>query len=56
VKTDPRFLTVREAAKTLRLSENTVYRLTRAGVVESVKIGGSVRIPVRAINPKEETD
>jgi excisionase family DNA binding protein len=47
------FLTVKEAAATLRLSPNTVYRLTRAGVIESVKVGGSVRVPARALHPKE---
>jgi excisionase family DNA binding protein len=46
------FLTVKEAAATLRLSPNTVYRLTRSGVVESVKVGGSVRIPARALEPE----
>lgn len=45
------FLTVKEAAATLRLSPNTVYRLTRSGVIESVKVGGSVRVPARALNP-----
>lgn len=46
-----RFLTVREAAVTLRLSENTIYRLTRSGVLESVKVGGSIRIPSKALDP-----
>jgi excisionase family DNA binding protein len=44
-------LTVKEAAATLRLSPNTVYRLTRSGVLESLRIGGSVRIPRRALEP-----
>ena len=47
------FLTVKETAARLRLSENTVYRLTRSGVVESVKVGGSVRIPARALEHTE---
>jgi excisionase family DNA binding protein len=50
-----RFLTVKETAARLRLSENTVYRLTRSGVVESVKVGGSVRIPARALDPLNVT-
>jgi excisionase family DNA binding protein len=45
-------LTVKEAAATLRLSPNTVYRLTRSGVLESFRVGGSVRIPARALDPE----
>jgi excisionase family DNA binding protein len=54
VQTSPTqgFLTVKEAAVALRLSPNTVYRLTRSGIVESVKVGGSVRIPARALEPE----
>ncbi len=48
----PRYLTVREAAATLRLAQSTVYRLTRTGVIESVRLGGSVRIPARALEPE----
>jgi excisionase family DNA binding protein len=51
-KQEQRFLTVPEAAVALRLAPSTVYRLTRAGVVESVKVGGSVRIPARALEPE----
>jgi excisionase family DNA binding protein len=51
-----RFLTVKEAAATLRLSENTVYRLTRSGVIESVRVGGSVRIPARALDPESKEE
>ncbi len=48
------FLTVKEAAVVLRLAPSTVYRLTRAGIVESVRVGGSVRIPARALDPEKE--
>ncbi len=54
VEDTQRLLTVKEVAATLRLSPTTVYRLTRAGVVESVKFGGSVRIPARALDPNKE--
>lgn len=42
-------LTVREAAKVLRLSVPTLYRLMRAGQLKSVKLGGARRIPEREV-------
>lgn len=38
------FYTVPEAAKLLRVHENTLYRLIRAGKVEHYKIGVQIRI------------
>lgn len=46
---DVKFLTVREVAAKLRLSNMTVYRLVAAGDIESVRIGRSFRIPEAAL-------
>jgi excisionase family DNA binding protein len=46
-------LTVREAALTLRVSRQTVWRRVRAGELRAVRLGGpgsTVRIPARAVN------
>ena len=45
----PGFLTIVEAATILRVSKQTVYRLVRAGDLEAVRVGRSVRIPVRVV-------
>jgi excisionase family DNA binding protein len=42
-------LTVQEAARLLRLSPFTVYRLAKAGRIPSIRIGGSVRVPKEAL-------
>jgi excisionase family DNA binding protein len=42
-------LTPEEAAFTLGIGRSKVYLLLRAGVLGSVRIGGSRRIPVTAI-------
>lgn len=42
----PRFLTVQEIAKNLRVSKMTVYRLVETGELDHVRIGRSIRIPV----------
>jgi excisionase family DNA binding protein len=42
-------LTPEEAALALRVGRSKVYDLMRAGVLRSVKIGGSRRISVRAL-------
>lgn len=39
-------LTVAEAARRLRLSPISIYRLTWSGELPSVKFGSAVRIPV----------
>jgi excisionase family DNA binding protein len=42
-------LTVEETARYLSLSRMSVYRLIQAGALPSVKIGGSRRVSVRAL-------
>jgi len=37
--------TVRETAKELRVCEQTVYRWVRSGVLESLQLGRTIRIP-----------
>jgi excisionase family DNA binding protein len=37
-------LKVKEVAEQLRVSQNTIYRLVRDGVLRGVRIGGSIRI------------
>jgi excisionase family DNA binding protein len=44
------FLTVAELAAFLRVSRGTAYMLVRSGQVPSVQIGGSYRIPRRALS------
>jgi excisionase family DNA binding protein len=41
----PLLLTCREVADALRVEDSTVYRWPRTGVVDSVRIAGTVRIP-----------
>jgi excisionase family DNA binding protein len=40
-----RFLTIRQFMDRFQLSRSTVYRLIGAGMIVTVKIGRSVRIP-----------
>lgn len=42
-------LKVPEAAQVLRLKPKTVYKLAASGVVPSVRISGSVRIPAAGL-------
>jgi excisionase family DNA binding protein len=42
-------LTVPEAAETLAISRSKLYELLAAGVVRSVRIDGSRRVPVEAL-------
>jgi excisionase family DNA binding protein len=42
-------LSVERAAEALDVNVRTVYRLTRSGQLASIKVGGSVRIRVEAI-------
>lgn len=39
-----RFLTVSEVARTLRVSNMTVYRLVRSGTLPAVQVGRSYRL------------
>ena len=40
----PEFLTPREVAEALRVSDMTVYRLSKSGELRAVRIGKSFRI------------
>ena len=42
-------LTVPEAAETLAISRSKLYELIAAGLVRSVRIDGSRRVPVEAL-------
>lgn len=46
---NPIIYTVEETAEVLKISRTKVFALIRNGVLRSVKIGGSRRIPARAI-------
>ena len=43
--TDEPFLTVPEAARLVRLSPKSVYRLINEGKVPAIRVAGSIRIP-----------
>ncbi|WP_433227955.1 helix-turn-helix domain-containing protein [Actinomadura formosensis] len=43
-------LTVPEAAKALAISRSKLYELLASGVLRSVRIDGSRRIPLNALN------
>jgi excisionase family DNA binding protein len=45
----PAMLTCGEVAEALNVETSTVYRWAREGVVPSVRIGGTVRIPPVAL-------
>jgi excisionase family DNA binding protein len=42
-------LSPRDVALLLNVSRETVYRLSRSGQVPSVRVGGQLRIPKRAL-------
>ena len=42
-------LTVAEVAAYLQLSRATVYRLTWAGLLRTVRVGAQVRVPASAV-------
>ncbi len=48
--TSARYLTVREVAGTLRVSNMTVYRLINAGELPAVRIGKSFRLREDDVN------
>ena len=48
--TSARFLTVREVANTLRVSNMTVYRLINAGDLPAVRVGKSFRLREDDVN------
>ncbi len=49
-KKPPRFMTVPEVSKYLRLHPGTVYRLVKAGELPGFKIGDSWRFDMERIN------
>jgi len=46
----PLLLTAREAAQRLSLGKSTVYELANAGHIPHVRVGRSIRFPVKAID------
>lgn len=44
---DTKFLTVSQTAKMLNISSATVRRMIATGAIPSIKIAGTVRIPVQ---------
>ena len=51
----PALLTAGEVAQTLKVEASTVYRWARDGVVPSVRVGGTVRIPADALDALSTT-
>ena len=47
--TPPLLATPREAARTLNVSRETVYRMAAAGQIPTVRVRGSIRVPVRVL-------
>jgi excisionase family DNA binding protein len=45
----PEVLTVREAAKVLRVGRNQLYQAVERGQLRAVRIGRSIRIPKQAL-------
>jgi excisionase family DNA binding protein len=50
MKDSPLLLTVERAAERLELSRTKVYELIADGELESIKIGGSRRVPAAALH------
>ena len=46
----PQLLTPRDTAKSLAISERTLWTLTRQGIIPAVRIGRSVRYDPRDLN------
>jgi len=46
----PLMLTPRQVQRMLQLSPSTVYRMLNSGLIGSVRIGRSRRVPVEAIS------
>lgn len=44
---EPRFMSVAEAARFVNLSEKTIRRLIEENKIPSIRVGNSIRIPVR---------
>lgn len=52
--TEPRFLTVREAARRLRVSPMSLYREIEAGKFPAVRIRSRLVVPSRALQEIED--
>ena len=48
-ETLPLLLTVEELASVLRIGRNPAYQLVRDGVIQSIRVGRSIRIPRNAL-------
>ncbi|KMY22973.1 DNA binding domain-containing protein, excisionase family [Actinobaculum suis] len=46
---NPQFYTVAEVADLVRVSRMTVYRMVHSGELPAVRVGGSYRVPVSAV-------
>ena len=53
---EPLLITVREAAERVHLSKDTVYALIARGEFPYKKVGGVIRIPVKALEKWAEPD
>lgn len=49
-------ITVREAAERVHLSKDTVYNLIAAGKFPHKRVGGVIRVPVKALERWAEAD
>jgi excisionase family DNA binding protein len=49
IETDPLFVRPSQAAAMLSLSRAKVYQLIAEGTLPSVRLGGSIRVPVSAL-------
>ena len=47
---DRRLVTISGAARLLGVGRNTIYRLIRAGRLETVRLNGVSRVPMRSID------
>lgn len=52
VAENPQYLTKRQAAERLQVSEDTLERQIKAGRIVALKIGRQVRIPAAALLPE----
>lgn len=49
-------ITVQEAAERINMSRDTVYRLIARGLIPSKRVGGAIRVPVKALEKWAEPD
>jgi excisionase family DNA binding protein len=49
IATPPRLATPVEAARTLNVSRGTIYRMAADGQLPTVRVRGSIRVPVREL-------